>query len=108
MKYLPYRATTVTGTVIEVAFPLHPDTASAVVVGQLLDSLLHTLSRDIALLPNVANGDVLQALAMALAVRAGIIHTPFGPTAAETQKLLDSALAAMAVAERSGPAPGHA
>lgn len=108
MKNLPYRATTATGAVLDINFPLHPDTASAVTVGQLLDSLLRTLSREIAVLPNVANGDILQALAMALAVRTGIIHAPFALTAGETLKLLETALAAMEQAEPVGPTPGRA
>lgn len=105
MKYLPYRATT-TGAVIDISFPLHPDTASAVVLSQLLDAVLRTLSREIAVLPNVANGDILQALAMALAARAGIIHAPFALTAGATRRVLDEALAAMAEACAAGPAPG--
>lgn len=108
MKHLPYRATTTTGTALDINFPLHPDTASPVIVGQLLDSLLRTLSREIAVLPNVANGDILQALAMALAVRTGIIHAPFALTAGETRKLLERALDAMQAAEPVGPTPGHA
>ena len=108
MKHLPYRATTTTGTALDINFPLHPDTASAVTVAQLLDSVLRTLSREIAVLPNVANGDILQALAMALAVRTGIIHAPFALTAGETRKLLESALNAMAEAEPHGPTPGRA
>ena len=72
MKHLPYRVTTATGAVLDIQFPLHEQTVSAVTVCQLLDSVLLTLSGDIALLPNAGNGDVLQALAMALAVRAGI------------------------------------
>lgn len=108
MKHLPYRATTATGAVLDINFPLHADTASAVTVGQLLDSLLRTLSREISVLPNVANGDILQALAMALAVRTGIIHAPLSLTAGETRKLLDRALDAMAEAEPTGPTPGRA
>jgi len=77
MKHLPYRVTTATGAVVDIQFPLHAETVSAVTVSQLLDSVLRTLSREIAVLSNVGNGDVLQALAMALAVRTGIIHAPF-------------------------------
>lgn len=108
MKHLPYRATTTTGTVIDVQFPLHAQTVSAVAVSQLLDSVLNTLTREIALAPNVGNGDVLQALAMALAVRTGIIHAPFDFIAGETRALLATALEAVSCGERSGLQAGHA
>jgi hypothetical protein len=83
-------------------------TVSAVTVSQLLDSVLRTLSREIAVLSNVGNGDVLQALAMALAVRTGIIHAPFELLAEQSSDLLATALAAMANAQPRGPAAGHA
>ena len=108
MKQLPYRVTTTTGAVVDIQFPLHAETVSAVTVSQLLDSVLRTLSREIAVLSNVGNGDVLQALAMALAVRTGIIHAPFELLAEQSSDLLATALAAMANAQPRGPAAGHA
>ena len=39
MKHLPYRATTTTGAVLDIQFPLHAQTVSAVTVSQLLDSV---------------------------------------------------------------------
>ena len=73
MPQLPYRAITDTGAVLDVTFPLHEQTASAMRVQQLLSALLATLTREIAVLGPTGNGDVLQALAMALAVRAGMV-----------------------------------
>jgi hypothetical protein len=108
MKHLPYRVTTATGAVVDIQFPLHAETVSAVTVSQLLDSVLRTLSREIAVLSNVGNGDVLQALAMALAVRTGIIHAPFELLAEQSSDLLATALTAMANAQPRGPAAGHA
>jgi hypothetical protein len=108
MKHLPYRVTTATGAVLDIQFPLHADTVSAVTVSQLLDSVLRTLSREIAVLSNVGNGDILQALAMALAVRTGIIHAPFELLAEQSAALLDTALEAMAKAQSRGIEPGHA
>ena len=108
MKHLPYRATTTTGAVIDIQFPLHAQTVSAVAVSQLLDSVLNTLTREIALAPNVGNGDILQALAMALAVRTGIIHAPFDFIAGETRALLATALEAVSCGESSGLQAGHA
>lgn len=108
MKRLPYRAVTATGEIFEIEFPLHPDTVSAVAVGQLLDVVLRTVSRELALLGATSNGDVLQALAMALAVRAGMIHAHSSLTGEEAKTLLVQALHAVAAADRSGPAAGHA
>jgi hypothetical protein len=108
MKHLPYRVTTSTGAIIDMQFPLHAQTVSAVTVSQLLDSVLQTLSREVALAPTIGNGDILQALAMALAVRSGIIHAPFDFVAAETQALLATALDAVSRGEPSGLAAGHA
>ena len=108
MKHLPYRATTATGAIIDIRFPLHAETVSAVTVSQLLDSVLRTLSREIGVLHNVGNGDVLQALAMALAVRTGIIYAPFDFVAGETRALLETALGAVGAAEPGGPTAGHA
>jgi hypothetical protein len=67
MTSLPYRATTRTGDVFDLTFPLHPDTGSAVRVDQLLTLILNTLDRDISAMGETSNGDVLQALAMAIA-----------------------------------------
>ena len=72
-KRLPYRATTASGNQFEFEFPLHAETGSAVHVANLLDALLATLDREIGQLGAVSNGDVLQSIAMALAVRTRIL-----------------------------------
>lgn len=72
-KHLPYRATTSTGNQFDFEFPLHEETVSAVTVSNLLNAMLATLDREIRLVGQVGNGDVLQALAMALAVRTRIL-----------------------------------
>ncbi|MGD9387720.1 MAG: hypothetical protein PVI87_05785 [Gammaproteobacteria bacterium] len=68
-KRMPYRATTASGNQFDFDFPLHPETGSAVHVANLLDAVLATLDREIRQLGPMSNGDVLQAVAMALAVR---------------------------------------
>jgi hypothetical protein len=68
-KRLLYRATTASGNLFEFEFPLHGETGSAVHVSSLLDALLGTVDRELRQLGAVSNGDVLQAVAMALAVR---------------------------------------
>ncbi|MFK7915897.1 MAG: hypothetical protein AB8B93_18435 [Pseudomonadales bacterium] len=91
-KTLPYCAKTARGNRFDFDFTLHPDTVSAVTVANLLDSTLAALDREISTLGEVGNGDVLQALAMALAVRTRML--PGNPTTLTnlSEGLLDSAL----------------
>ncbi len=103
-KALPYRAMTAHGDQLDVVFPLHKETVSPMRVQQLLDAVLNGIDREIGLLGETANGDVLQALCMATAIRAGIIHAPHGVTADLTRQLLEQALNSLGQAERQ-PAP---
>jgi hypothetical protein len=105
---LPYRVNTQTGDIIDYTFTLHPQTGSATDVARLLSSILATLDREIRIGGNSGNGDVLQALAMALAVRASMIHAPRELTARLAADLLRDALAAAVEARHAGPSPGHA
>ncbi len=74
MPQLPYRAITESGGVLDVTFPLHEQTASAMRVQQLLAALMETITREIKVLGPTSNGDVLQALSMALALGAGMVE----------------------------------
>ena len=76
MKQLPYRAQTATGDTIDIEFPLHAETDSPVKVSQLLTAVLETIDKEVAMAGPMANGDVLQALAMAVAIRSRMIHAP--------------------------------
>lgn len=107
-KRLPYRATTAHGDVLDIVFRLHPDTGSTMRVQQLLDALLACLDREIGVLGETSNGDVLQALCMATAVRAGIIHAPRETTDRLAQDLLEAALESVAGADRRDVPGGHA
>ncbi len=108
MRPLPYRVETATGDVLDITFPLHDDTGSAMRVDQMLSAILATLDQDINLCGETANGDVLQALAMALAIRARMIHAPTEMTAGLAQQLLASASAAAGDAKRATPQTGNA
>ena len=108
MKHLPYTVNTATGDRFDVEFPLHPDTGSAVRVSQLVSVLLETVERDLAVAGETSNGDVLQAMAMALAVRARIIHAPPAASGALARELVDSSLGAMTRSEWQRPRTGHA
>ncbi|WP_341911231.1 hypothetical protein [Ferrovibrio terrae] len=107
-SHLPYTARTKTGDVFEISFPLHRETGSPVRVSQLLTALLETLDREIGLLGETSNGDVLQALAMATAIRTAMIHAPGPVTARLAADLLATAQSAMERAERHSPQAGHA
>ena len=77
-------------------------------VSQILSAVLTTIDRDIGIVGETSNGDVLQALAMAMAIRAGMIHAPDAVTGPLASRLLQDALSAMAAAERNAAPAGHA
>lgn len=108
MRPLPYRVETATGDTLDITFPLHSETGSPMRVDQMLSAILNALDQDIKLCGETANGDVLQALAMALAVRARMIHAPNEVTAKLAQELLASATTAASSAERVSPETGTA
>jgi len=108
MKRLPYRATTGTGDVFDIDFPLDPGTGSAVRTHQLLSDLLASIDRVLAMAEPVSNGDVLQAMAMALAVRTRMIHAPAETRQRLAMQLLARALEAAEAAPRQSLQAGHA
>lgn len=108
MRPLPYRVETATGDTLDITFPLYADTGSPMRVDQMLSAILNTLDQDIKLCGETANGDVLQALAMALAVRARMIHAPEDVTAKLARDLLATATTAASSAERVTPETGTA
>ncbi|MEL7538669.1 MAG: hypothetical protein AAFZ58_12395 [Pseudomonadota bacterium] len=89
---LTFRATTSSGVVHDFEFPLHPDTASSAQVGELLTALVDTVDRFVAQGAPVGNGDVLQALAMALAVRTRLLGPDSAAVAALAMELTEQAL----------------
>jgi hypothetical protein len=105
---LPYRATTASGERFDISFPLHPQTASPMRVSQMLSAILGALDAEVKLDAGTSNGDVLQALAMALSTRASMIEAPRELTGRLSVDLLSTALAAMNDAERHHPLIGHA
>jgi hypothetical protein len=107
-KQLPYRLRTQTGETIDFEFELHPDTGSAVRVSQLLSALLETLDRELRVLGETSNGDVLQAVAMSLAARARMIHAPVAQTSTLARDLVETALAGAEEARTDGGLIGHA
>jgi IS30 family transposase len=104
---LPFTAVTDTGDKLDIEFALHPSTESAVRVHQLLGDTLETISREVRRDP-MSNGDVLQALAMALAVRARMIAASTDVTAELATTLVETALASVARADIYTPPSGNA
>ena len=107
-RILPYTLKTATGAEIEFAFPLHHETGSPVRVAQLLTSILEALDRDLRVLGTTSNGDVLQALAMALAARSAMIATADEVSTGLARSLVWTALDASASADRKAVPHGHA
>ncbi|MFK8015515.1 MAG: hypothetical protein AB8G17_08735 [Gammaproteobacteria bacterium] len=104
---MPYRATTSSGEVLDYDFVLHPHTQSAVRVSQLLSAQLASIDREVALTGDTGNGDVLQALAMALAVRVSMVPVSHEQTAELAGELLRNALVSAQRARRHSTPVGH-
>jgi hypothetical protein len=107
-KKLPYRLETETGAVIDLEFPLHRETASPVHTLQMLNAVLAAIDREVRETGPLSNGDVLQALAMALAARATMIHGSGADVAPIVKNLVDTALTAAADGARDHHTAGHA
>jgi|APTNR8051073442_1049403.scaffolds.fasta_scaffold05300_6 predicted metalloenzyme YecM len=105
---LPYRVHTATGERVDIAFPFHPETVSPSRVAQILSAVLNALYSKVRLDPATSNGDMLQAVAMALAVRATMIDTPREVTDSLSADLVNAALAATRDVERTLGPVGHA
>ncbi len=104
---LRFRANTATGDRFDIDFPLHADTVSRRRTGRLVEDLLAAVTRETARAPDLANGDVLQALAMTLAIRAAMIPAPHEVTGGIARGLLEDALAAAFDARRAQAPHGH-
>jgi len=107
MKTLPYTAVTTSGAVLDVQFELHPETTSPDRVGEMLSAFLNALDLQIEGGRETANGDILQALAMALALRAEMLPAAAATKAALARDVLDRALASVAGAGHRRTSVGH-
>ena len=107
-QQLPYEVTTATGEKIVFEFPLHEETQSAMRVSQLLTAVLGAVDRELRVLGNTANGDVMQALAMALAARMAMLHAPYAVGRRMAADLTATALAAAEHCARDDGGAGYA
>ena len=108
MKKLPYRARTATGDTFDIEFPLHSETGDPVKVGHLISVLLDAIDSEMTVTGETSNGDVLQAVAMTLAIRGGVIHAPLETSASLANDLVRTAFDAMAEATIHRTQSGHA
>lgn len=86
MDYLLFTTVTDSGICYEIEFPLHRDTNSADAVSFLTSKLLSTISTCVNEIEDLKDGDILQALSMACAIRTRMINVD--PNLAE-QVLID-------------------
>ena len=107
MSKLPYKVTTANGKIYLVDFELHPETASAVHVNHLLTSILDALDHEIGVLGDAATGDVLQALAMAIATRTRIVPNQSAALDESVLELVDNSLNAEFKSGDDGAPPGE-
>jgi hypothetical protein len=91
---LSYTAVSSAGDAYEIRFPLHPETRSPERVSDLLSSALEAISKDVESGTPISDGDVLQALSMALAIRARLVDAAPGTSLRLMHELVDSAFAA--------------
>ena len=108
MRTLPYRTRTAMGDIYEFEFPLHAETGDAVRVAQLVSAILAAIDRDLAIAGETSNGDVLQAAAMAMAIRARMIQAEQQTVQRLATDLMHTAQAAVARATHRRPQAGHA
>ena len=108
MKQLPFKVKTATGDLFEIVFPLHRDTGDPIKVEQLVSVILRAVDAEMSVTGPTSNGDVLQAVAMTLAIRTAMIHAPLGTSILLTNELIRDALKAIGSAEISRAHSGRA
>ena len=106
-KQLPYTAKTATGDLFDIVFDLHPETENPVKVHQLLSAILSKIDTELSVLGPSSNGDVLQAMAMALAIRTRMINAEPEQLSQMALDLAADSLQACMRAQRQRPPVGH-
>lgn len=106
-KKLPYQARTATGDTFDINFDLHDETEDPVRVHQLLSAVLNNIDKELSVLGTSSNGDVLQALAMAYAIRTRMINGAPQQLKTIALELAATSLDACMRASRQSPPAGH-
>ena len=107
MAHLPYTPHTETGDTFDIEFSLSEHTEDSVRVHQLLTTVLNSIANDLKIVGTVSNGDILQALSMALAVRSRMVYAPEQTMRTIVADLTESALAASYAAKRESDPAVH-
>ena len=107
MAFLPYQVNTDTGDTFDLELPLSEHTEDSVRVHQLLTTVLSAIANDLNVVGTASNGDILQALSMALAVRSRMIYAPEATLQGIVANLTTSAMQACYDAERQSDPAGH-
>jgi hypothetical protein len=98
MPYLDYTAVTSQGEAYDIHFPLHPETRSPDMVSGILTRTLAAITTEVDTQATagggVSDGDILQSLAMAMAVRARLVDVPPAVSVRLMHGLIDQAFAA--------------
>lgn len=107
MPYLPYTVLSDTGDTFDIGFPLSEHTEDSMRVHQILSTVLNSVAQDLKIVGTMSNGDILQALSMALAVRARMVHAPQDTMRTIVNDLINDALDACYAADRQSDPAGH-
>ena len=107
MAYLPFTVHTDTHDTFDIEFPLSEHTEDSMRVHQILTTVFNSIAHDLKIVGAVSNGDILQALSMALAVRTRMVYAPEQTMRAIIADLTDSALAASYATKRESDPAGH-
>jgi hypothetical protein len=91
-KLLEFTAVTSSGQAFDIRFPLHEHTRSDEGVSDLLTALLDSISSFTTTTHAISDGDILQALAMSLAVRARMVDETGDTSRPLLHELVDSAV----------------
>jgi len=91
-KVLEFTAVTSSGQAFDINFPLHEHTRSDKEVSDLLTSLLDSISAFTTSSHAISDGDILQALAMSLAIRARLVDETGDTSRPLLHELIDTAV----------------
>lgn len=99
MNTLTITALTSTGHAYDIDFPLHPQTRSSDAVAALVTAQLAAISEEVGRHPGLSDGDILQSLAMTLAIRARMAGGSAEGMTVLVRELFDTAFEAARAAE---------
>jgi len=104
--YLPYKATTTSKKEINFNFTLDENTTSPLVINEIINLVLSKISTEINIY-KPTNGDIIQALCMALVIRCRIIDYDISKIEEIVSKTLKKAFLDAQKAKISEPVSGN-